>query len=383
MNETGTQEAPLNIAAMMAKEGSKTDNSPVVYTGTDNTPDQPASAEPLKAPEGPAAETTVTPPAAPATPAPEPPRTEVPRTETVAAPPERATEQPSTANVDWRELLKKQPESDVLKAVGLDEKMINFLTRWKGGEDLKDYYEAISVDYSKMSPEELLRRQLHKEFGSLSAEDFEEVYKMKVIEQYKLDSDLYDEKEVRRGRLMLGIDAERVRQDFMKKQQDLLLSKPPAPEPSTAELEAKAQAEQQEKDRQAYKAQVDSNEYTKQLLSTKLLKIGDGDKAFNLEIANPNDVLDLLYDGAKWAQKLWNPDGTPNIRKQLILGAIANDDTLFFTNLANHYQALGTKALAEELQNASEPTVGNPAKGSAEQSDPISQLARFGTITSG
>lgn len=381
MNETVTQEAPLDVVAMMAKEGIKTDDSPMTVSVQDTNPPQSAQAPPPTQAAPANVETTE------ATPGPragsEAATPEPPKTEPAATPVAPAQPPAQPVEIDWKELLKKQPETEVLKAVGLDEKMINFLTRWKSGEDLKAYHEAISTDYSKMNPEELLRRQLFAEFGSLSVEDFEEVYKMKVIEQYKLDPDLYDEKEVRRGKLLLGIDAERVRQDFMKKQQDLLLSKPPEPDTSVADLEARKQAEQAEKDRLTYKAHVDNNDYTKQLLGTKLLKVGDGEKAFNLEVNNPNEVLDLLYDGAKWAQKLWNQDGTPNIRKQLILSAIANDDVLFFTNLAKHYEGLGTKALAEGIENASEPTIGVPAKGSAESSDPISQLARFGAITSG
>jgi len=380
MSEPIVQEAP-NIAAMMASQGVKTDDSPVNIPVQDTSTSQTAqSVEPPKA--EPAKTETAEPAPGPGA-APEPPKSEPVKAEPAATPVTPVQQPAQPVDVDWRELIKKQPEVEVLKSVGLDDKMINFLSRWKGGEDLKDYFEAISTDYSKMGPEELLRRQLFKEFGSLSAEDFEEVYKMKVIEHYKLDPDVYDEKDVRRGRLMLGIDADRIRQDFIKKQQELLLSKPPEPAPSTAELEAQAQLEQREKDILSYRAQVDSNQYTKDLVNTKLLRIGEGDKAFNLEVSNPNEVLDLLYDPSKWAQKLWNADGTPNIRKQLIIGAIANDDELFFTNLTKHYEKLGAKSLVEQIQNPSEPAIGATSKGSTEASDPIAQLARNGVITSG
>lgn len=383
MSEAVAQEqAPVDIAAMLAQQGIKTDDSPVSVPAQDipttsqgDQPKETQQAEPAKV------ETTEPPPGPGAGSG--PPRAEPIKSDPAASPVAPAPPAAQPADVDWREHLKKQPEVEVMKAMGLDEKMINFLSRWRGGEDLKDYLEAASVDYSKMPPEELLRRQLYREFGSLSPEDFEEVYKMKVTEQYKLDSDLYDEKEVRRGKLLLGIDADRVRQELMKRQQELLLAKPPEPGPSTAELEAQALQEQRDKDYQTYKGLVDTNSFTKDLLSSNLLKIGEGDKAFNLEIERPSDVLDLLYDPNKWAAKLWNADGTPNIRKQLVLGAIANDDELFFTNLAKHYEKLGAKGLAEVIQNASEPPAGTLAKGSAEPGDPISQFAKFGTITSG
>ena len=376
MSEAEAQvQTPIDIAAELAKGGIKTDDSPVVIPAqnTVETTDvpKPAVEEPIKE------EPKVTETATPAIPQEAPATVEPPKPTTISQ------DTPEVKEVDWRELLKKQPEGDVMQAMGLDEKMINFLSRWRKGENLTDYLEAISVDYSKMGPEELLRRQLFKEFGGLSAEDFEEVYRMKVIEQYKLDPDIYDEKEVRRGKLLLGIDAEKARQAFMQKQQELLFSKAPEPEPSTADIELKAMQEKQEKDFETYRGFVNNDNTTKELLSTNLLKIGEGDNTFNLEITKPNEILELLYDPNKWAAKLWNADGTPNIRKQLILGAIANDDSMFFTNLAKHYEKIGAKTLAEQIQNPSEPSIGSPAKGDADGQDPIAQLAKFGTITSG
>jgi hypothetical protein len=376
MSDTVVQEPvqqPFDIAAMMAKEGIKTDESPVVMPVIDTppkveTPKEETQVEPQKTETAnvatPAESVPIEPPKAAPTPV------------------QPATPAPQQQE-DWRDLLKKQPEVEVLKSLGLDDKMINFLSKWKGGEDLKDYLQAITVDYSKMTPEQLLRQHLMADFGSLSPEDFEEVYKMKVIEQYKLDPDLFSETEVRRGKLLLGIDADRIRQDLVRKQQDLLFAKAPEPGPSASDIAAREQQEQNEKNLLTYRNFVDTSEHTKELLNTKFLKIGDGDKAFNLEVTNPNEVLNLLYDPAKWASKLWNEDGTPNVKKQLILGAIANDDSLVFSNLAKHYEMLGAKSVTEKIQNASTPDIGTPARGNADNNDPISQLARFGQITSG
>lgn len=376
MSDTVVQDQvqqPVDIAAMMAKEGFKTDESPVIIPAI-NTPPKEETPKVETQIEQPKTEIANTAPPSEA-PAPEPPKA-------APAPVQPAPPAPQQQE-DWRELLKKQPEVDVLKTLGLDDKMINFLSKWRGGEDLKDYLQAVTVDYSKMTPEQLLRQQLMADFGSLSPEDFEEVYKMKVIEQYKLDPDLYSETEVRRGKLLLGIDADKIRQDLVRKQQELLFAKAPEPGPSAADIAAKEQQEQNEKNLLTYRNFVDTSEHTRELLNTKFLKIGEGEKSFNLEVTNPNDVLNLLYDPGKWASKLWNEDGTPNVKKQLVLGAIANDDQLFFSNLAKHYEMLGAKSVAEKIQNASTPDIGSPAKGDAEANDPISQLARFGQISSG
>lgn len=376
MSDTAVQEpvqqTSVDIASMMAKEGFKTDESPV-FIPVNNTPpveetqNAEAPVEQQKPETGNVAPSENQPV--------EPPK---------AAPaPDQPVQPAPQIQEDWRDLLKKQTEVDVLKTLGLDEKMINFLSKWRGGEDLTDYLKAVTVDYSKMSSEQLLRQQLLTDFGSLSPEDFEEVYKMKVIEQYKLDPDLFTETEIRRGKLLLGIDAEKVRQELTRKQQELLFAKAPEPGPSVADIAAKEQQEQNERNLLTYRNLVDTNSYTKELLNTKLLRIGEGEKAFNLEVNNPNEVLDLLYDPAKWASKLYNEDGTPNVRKQIMIGAIANDDALFFSNLTKHYEMLGAKSVAEKIQNASSPEPGSPTKGDPTSNDPITQLARFGRITSG
>jgi hypothetical protein len=370
--EVATQQAPVDIASALAKDGIKTDDSPVIFNEpVRNNIEAPVIQEPLKEQEAPKTETVEQPPV---------PEAEKP---IHAAAPSQPPAQQAPVEVNWKEVLKKQPEVEVLKEIGLDEKMINFLNRWRGGEDMRDYLEAITADYTKMSPEELMRRQLVKEYGSLiPSEQFEELYAMKVTEQYKLDKDVYDEKEMQRGRMLLTIDAEKVRQEFIRRQQELLLSKPPAHDNSQADLAAQAEQQQRQRDIDSYRNMVETSPYTKDLLTSRLLKVGDGEKAFNLEVANPQNLLDLLYDPAKWSQKLWNTDGTPNIRKQLLISAIADDDIGFFTNLSKHYETLGAKKVIEPIENPSPPPNAAPARNEADVNDPIAQLARFGKITS-
>lgn len=365
MSETLTQD--VNIAELLVKQGVKTDDG--ITAELPNIDNRATEEVKPVSQEAPKVETTEKPTEPAEPPKPEPVRIEP------------TTTMPAAAEVDWKEVLKKQSEVEVYKLFGLDDKMINLLSKWKGGENLRDYFEALTVDYSKMSPEQIMRYNLQKEYGELSPEDFEEFYRIKVTEAYKLDGNVFDEKEVRRGKLLIGIDAEKIRQEFEKKQQELLLSKPPEPVQLPPEIDQ--QAIQREKDIQNYKDLVSANQFTKDLVSTRLLKIGDGEKAFNLEIQKPNEILDILYDPAKWSQTLWNEDGSPNIRKQLLLGAIAYDHEGFLTNLAKHYETLGASKVAEVLQNPSPPP-GTPARSEADlNADPAAQLARFGIITSG
>lgn len=365
-----TDAGGIDLASMLAKDGVVTNGStaevPQINTQV---------AEPTVKPDAEPAKTeTVEAVIEPVLPQPEPQKP--------APQPVASIEAPKPAELDWREVVKKQPEVEVYKHLGLDEKMINFVSRWKSGEDLKDYFEAITTDYSKMSPEQVMRRYYAQEFGNVSPEDFEELYKMKVVEQYKLDPDVFDEKEVRRGKLLLNYEADKIRQEFVKRQQDLLLSKPPTPETVDVEAEARAFEVERQKAIAEYRGAIEGDAFTKELLTKRMMTIGEGEDAFNYEVAQPQEYLDVLYDPAKWSSKLYDEQGVPNVKKQLLLAAIANDDATFFTNFAKHHQKLGAKKVIEPIENAS-PAIGAPANGDGISADPATALARHGVITSG
>src|SRR6266568_3150951 len=128
-----TDAGTVNVAELMAKHGVKTDEtSSVAIPNIDKATEVPP--EPAREVEVKATETVAV---APAPEAPRPAEQPTPTPEPVK--PVAVAEQPKPVEPDWREVLKKQPEVEVYKHLGLDEKMINFLSRWKGGEDLKDY----------------------------------------------------------------------------------------------------------------------------------------------------------------------------------------------------------------------------------------------------
>lgn len=348
-----------DVAAVLAKSGAKIEDTSNPGEIPDIKIEEPPKA-PVTEPGTGSVETT-------ATPAPTPAPVEQPS--------------PEPAEIDWLEVLKSRPEEEVLQALGYDQKTVGFLNKWRSGEDLKGYFEALTTDYAKMSSEDLMRRQLHQEYPTLSGEDFEELFRMRVIENYKLDADLFEEKDVRRGRILLNADAEKVRQQFVEKQQQFLLSTPPQPQPSVAEVESQRLEQEAQEAFAAYKEQVAGDAFTKNVLSTKLLPIGEGEEKFNYEVGDPQAYLNLLYD-PNWAAKLFNPDGTPMMNKQLLIAAIVNDGEQVLTRLADHYKMIGAKSAVEPIENAS-PPAGTPSKGNEVPLTPAAALAQAGVITSG
>lgn len=358
--ETVAAPASVDIAAMMAKSGTKTDGD----SEATNIPDIKTSPAAVVKAEEAAAETATT-PAADGKPSPPA------ASEPVKPEPELKAPVP----VDWKTEIKKQPETEVLKSLGFDDKMLGFLQNWKAGGDLKNYLEALTVDYTKMSAEDVMKRQLQNDYPELSPEDFEEFYRMKVTETYKLDPDLFSEQEIRRGRILLNADAKRVRDGLVKEQQNYLIPKAPEkqPEPDNAD---------NERQMGEYKNMIESNPYTKEVLKNKSIVIGEGDDKFTFTTETPENLLNLLYDPAKWAGTMFNEDGTAKVEKQILMAAIAYDDKTVINELKKHYMMLGAKNIIDPIENASKPG-STTSKSDGVALTPAQALARGGVIVSG
>jgi hypothetical protein len=115
---------------------------------------------------------------------------------------ERPPVQPS-----WQEVLKQQPEDDVLKTLGLDasvvslskelkenQQMMAFFQHWKSNGDVQSYLKELSTDYTKMPAEEVMRHQLKQEYPKATPQQIEALYKREVVKAYSLDSEDEDEK---------------------------------------------------------------------------------------------------------------------------------------------------------------------------------------------
>lgn len=362
---------PPDIAAIIAKQGVKIDE----FDDPASVPDIKIKQEPQIVPAQPAASTeTVTAPVAPPETAKAPATTPAP-----SEPPKPVQQQPAPAQPsDWKQDIKKADTKEVLKELGFDEKMVGFFSKWKSSGDVKEYLEAMSVDYTKMSAEDVMRRYLQNEYPGLEPADFEELFQMKIVDQYKLNPDQYSETEVKRGKILLNADAKKIREQFTAKQQELILSQPPqAEDPEQKWVEA------QKQEIEKYKNVLGQDPATKNLLTAKKLVIGEGEEAFNLEISEPEKIISALNDPSEWASLIFNEDGSPKVSKQLLLSAIANDtDGNLFKAMTAHYKSLGAKNAIDPIENASQP-VGTPTNQPPPKETPASAMAKQGVMTSG
>lgn len=386
-----------SIASMMAMAGVKNDEGSLVMNPNSNStthqdsPNGESHNADTPAAQSTTDETSTTAASSTKTPA----TTELPD----SAQPAKDNIPPAPVERPWQEVLKSQKPDTVLKELGLDEQVANFaltaksldpkilafVNHWQGKGNIKEYLEALTVDYTAMSPEDLMRHQLRMDYPEFSPEDFEELYNDRVTDKYKLDPDIYDEKDIKRGRALITADVKKTREELIRKQQEFLL--PPPPDTSAAEAEqAQAQSELEQAEK-AYFDSMRSDPYMKELFLNKKITIGDGAEAFTYEVQNVDEHWNLMSNAQEWGnlfiKQVVLPNGTlgnvPDVAKQSLVTAFGKDPKGFLKTYADHFQSLGSKAVTDIIDNASTPgATQSPAPVS--DGSPASMMASKGRI---
>ena len=279
--------------------------------------------------------------------------------------PQEAT--PPVVQKTWKDLLKED---------GFDEKDLAMLEHRKKTGTYKDYLQAMSVDYSTMQPEEIMRRDLKEQYPNLPAESLERLYRKKVVEPYNLDSDLSpSEEDTAFGKDLLAHDAEAIRQKFIEKQNAFLIP--------DKDLQAEQQRVFEEQNRQAQAAQEQfrngllNSPAVQSLTSKKSLALDAGDgRVFNYAVSNPNDIQELLLNPEKYAEVI-NKNGQPDYDKMLVIAAVAKDPQGFMKSLIEHGINLGKKDLTEkDLENVTTGSGVSPVSGGLSFAEAWKQAAR-------
>jgi hypothetical protein len=287
--------------------------------------------------------------------------------------------------VDWKEQIQKETPASILKELGYDEKVVNFLEHWRNGGDIKEYLKEVATDYATMDAAELMRHQLRLDYPKASEAQLEVLFEDEVLHKYKQTDD-YSESEQERGKLLLEAKADKFRDDFVERQKSKLL--PPAPEKAAVSNEPDPQvAEQQQVLEDSKKSVLDSPYYRKVLLDGKLT-LGEGAETFNFSV-DANELPDILYNGEKFVQSMFKvEEGTNGKMKltadpehQMLVAATAKYGKQLFVELAKHYKALGSKKAIDPIENPSQPNQNSAKSAVEEQLSEIAQMAKFGKVT--
>jgi hypothetical protein len=213
--------------------------------------------------------------------------------------------------------------------------------------NLTPYLEATSVNYSEMSDESVMRRDLEQANPTLSKGAIERLYTREIVNKYSLDEDRFDEDEVELGKELLAADASKLRDKYVDEQKNFT-----QPVKETEDTETVNQEEQLSK----WTETVSSHETTKDVLENKRILISYGDDKFSYEVENPESLQEMTVDNNKFFDLFKNDKGDVDFDKWYRVLAYATDPEVYDSSLISHGQELGQEKVVADLKNPTTPT---------------------------
>lgn len=262
-------------------------------------------------------------------------------------------EKPEDLWSQYQNLLKEkdsvQTQEDPLAG---DEDWKKFREAYEAGV-LDEYLKVSSIDYSKMSDEEILRMDLAAQWEGLEPDQKKKAVDLELRKRYGIGEDEDDVDEMAQLRLLR--DAKKVRDEMIKKQGEFKIperkveDKPDNPAASLPpELEKKL------------REQADfltNSPKTKDFFETGKLsvKYGDADP-YNIEVTNKEDVLSILNGEKSLMDAVATENGYDLDRLYKALAYMADPES-FEKSLIVYGKNLGTDTVLDTIEN---PSKGDP-----------------------
>lgn len=214
--------------------------------------------------------------------------------------------------------------------------------------NLTPYLEATSVNYSEMSDEKVMRRDLEQANPTLSKGAIERLYTREIVDKYSLDEDKFDEDEVELGKELLAADASKLRDKYVDEQKNFT-------QPVKDQTE-ETETENQEEQRAKWTETVSSHEITKDVMENKRILVSYGDDKFSYEVENPESLQEMTIDNNKFFDLFKDDKGDVNFDKWYRVLAYASDPEVYDSSLISHGQELGQEKVVSDLKNPTAPT---------------------------
>jgi hypothetical protein len=269
-------------------------------------------------------------------------------------------------DLDITQVVSKYDQKALLQALGYDDYAINALNYYKEVGNLDDYLAVKSIDFTKMTPEQIMRYDYAKKYKGLPEDALNFKVEKDLRDKYGISSDL-DEDQLRAPMALFSYEMDAVRKDLIDEQAKF------APPPRQAQPQA---------DPQALRNEVLADKFVQSLMQNKAITIGaDPKESVNLSV-NPDKILPIIYDGEAYdaavsvKDKNGNSTGQKDMALLTELAVFLADPVAYKKTLIDHGKTLGKKAIRNTLTNPSEENVvGTPPR---QENDLFDALARRG-----
>jgi hypothetical protein len=246
--------------------------------------------------------------------------------------------------VDKKDVLSKLgSKSEVMKALGLSEFVINLNDYYERTGDAEAYLRANAIDYAKMPDDEAILEGIRREKPGAPESVVQRLYQ-KEMEKYETDPDVYDAETVQYGNYLKKEKADEYRSKFIEDQKKF--SFPAKEAPSNDTDAANAQAAEQAKIEAINKGIVE-NDATKKILSDKLLRIG-GKDGYNFDAGDPQELVDMAVGKKNFFDMFSKEDGSVDLDLFYAVAAFAKNRANYEKSLIDHGRSLANKEHTED-----------------------------------
>lgn len=209
--------------------------------------------------------------------------------------------------------------------------------------NLEPFLKAGSTDYTKLTPEEVLRTDLQNRYPTLSSERLDRLYRKEVLEKFSQIEGIFDDEDRELGADLMKIEAEKVRARLIDEQKEFLL-------PVSQSVD---ESKKQQEIREQWSNYVSQSDFIKSLSESKRVAIDVGGEKVNIEV-DPQSVVEQTIDDQKFFKQFFDESGTLNWDKWSKVLAYASNMEAFESALVNHGKTLGSSSILEgELKNSS------------------------------
>lgn len=212
-------------------------------------------------------------------------------------------------------------------------------------DSLDEFLIKTNIDYDSIPDVDIMKMQIESQYPTLGEEEKNLLLQRKLNKEYNIGSE--DESEDRVGKLLLKVEADKIREGLKKEQADYT----PAKNPNSVEARMQAQQEAQLKQLQEFQGYVKEHPATKQLETSRLLQYGAGDTTLNYEVNQNLNLSDLAVDSNKFFQMFLGQDGKVDIQKFYKVANYAASMEGVEKALIAYGRSLGEKRLYDELKN--------------------------------
>jgi len=222
----------------------------------------------------------------------------------------------------------------VAEAPKFDEFLQKVINKYQTDGSLEEYFKAHSVDYDKVSDEELVKRDFFAKNSDLSDSAVKRLWETELA-KYKLDPDEHDKEDVEIASVLLKREANKLRESGKESQRSYLQpSRQAVQKPSVDDL-AKT---------------VHAMPEAQNIKSKKTISFINGESTINYGVEDVDGALDLMADEDKFGA-LFLENGRPNVEKWVKAIEFVKNEGKIVKTLIDQGIAMGQKMLEKEIKN--------------------------------